>query len=166
MSDLKSKATSSNSSSKSTTTTTSKPIKQEQYYNNDIDLNDDNDEDNDDDDDDEEEDGGSSDVDFILNDDTNNIMNNNNGNNANSSLNILNQRMNDVDEEFKYEVLTPDKIVQHMIECIKEVNQVVELPATTTRILLHHFRWDKEKLMERYLIIIINLDFASNFHLF
>ena len=25
-----------------------------------------------------------------------------------------------------------------------------QLPATTTRILLHHFRWDKEKLMERF----------------
>jgi hypothetical protein len=56
----------------------------------------------------------------------------------------------DLDDEFKYEVLTPDKIVQHMIECIKEVNQVLELPPTTTRILLHHFRWDKEKLMERF----------------
>jgi ariadne-1 len=27
---------------------------------------------------------------------------------------------------------------------------VLELPPTTTRILLHHFRWDKEKLMERF----------------
>lgn len=56
----------------------------------------------------------------------------------------------ELDEEFKYEVLSPDKIVQHMIECIKEVNQVIQLPPTTTRILLHHFRWDKEKLMERF----------------
>lgn len=55
----------------------------------------------------------------------------------------------DVDD-FHYEVLTPEKIVQHMIDCIKEVNQVVEIPATTTRILLNHFKWDKEKLMERY----------------
>jgi hypothetical protein len=55
-----------------------------------------------------------------------------------------------VDDEFKYEVLTPDKIVQYMIECIKEVNQVLELTPTTTRILLNHFRWDKEKLMERF----------------
>jgi hypothetical protein len=54
------------------------------------------------------------------------------------------------DLEFKYEVLTPEKIVKCMIDCIKEVNQVVQLPATTTRILLHHFHWDKEKLMERF----------------
>ncbi len=37
-----------------------------------------------------------------------------------------------------------------MIETIREVNQVIQLPPTTTRILLHHFRWDKEKLMERF----------------
>lgn len=60
------------------------------------------------------------------------------------------KRQHELDEEFKFEVLTPDKIVQHMIECIKEVNQVIQLPPTTTRILLHHFRWDKEKLMERF----------------
>ena len=60
------------------------------------------------------------------------------------------KRNADQDEEFKFDVLTPDKIVQHMIECIKEVNQVLELTPTTTRILLHHFRWDKEKLMERF----------------
>jgi hypothetical protein len=64
---------------------------------------------------------------------------------------LSNRKRNvELDDEFKYEVLTPDKIVNHMIDCIKEVNQVLELPPTTTRILLHHFRWDKEKLMERF----------------
>ncbi|XP_013390777.1 E3 ubiquitin-protein ligase arih1 [Lingula anatina] len=53
-------------------------------------------------------------------------------------------------DDFSYEVLSPELIVQHMVDCIKEVNTVVQLPATTTRILLSHFRWDKEKLMERY----------------
>jgi ariadne-1 len=27
---------------------------------------------------------------------------------------------------------------------------VIKLPSTTVRLLLHHFRWDKEKLMERF----------------
>lgn len=27
---------------------------------------------------------------------------------------------------------------------------VFQIPATTTRILLNHFKWDKEKLMERF----------------
>ncbi|KAL5003908.1 hypothetical protein ScPMuIL_017364 [Solemya velum] len=53
-------------------------------------------------------------------------------------------------EEFPYEVLTADKIVQFMVDCIKEVNAVVQIPSTITRILLNHFKWDKEKLMERY----------------
>lgn len=26
----------------------------------------------------------------------------------------------------------------------------IQIPATTTRILLNHFKWDKEKLMERF----------------
>ncbi|XP_067665164.1 E3 ubiquitin-protein ligase arih1-like [Haliotis asinina] len=54
------------------------------------------------------------------------------------------------EEDFQYEVLTADQIVQYMVDCIKEVNSVVQIPATITRILLNHFRWDKEKLMERY----------------
>lgn len=53
-------------------------------------------------------------------------------------------------EEYPYEVLTTEHIVQHMVDSIKEVNCVVEIPATTTRILLNHFKWDKEKLMERF----------------
>jgi len=55
-------------------------------------------------------------------------------------------------EDFSYEILNPEQIVQHMVDCIKDVNQVLQIPATTTRILLNHFRWDKEKLMERYYI--------------
>ena len=38
----------------------------------------------------------------------------------------------------------------HMVESIKEVNSVTQIPTTTIRILLNHFKWDKEKLMERF----------------
>ena len=31
-----------------------------------------------------------------------------------------------------------------------QVNTVIQIPTTTVRILLNHFKWDKEKLMERY----------------
>lgn len=54
------------------------------------------------------------------------------------------------EEEYPYQVLSTDDIVQHMIDCIKDVNTVVQIPATTTRILLNYFNWDKEKLMERF----------------
>uniref|UniRef100_A0A8D8YH36 RBR-type E3 ubiquitin transferase n=1 Tax=Cacopsylla melanoneura TaxID=428564 RepID=A0A8D8YH36_9HEMI len=69
-------------------------------------------------------------------------------------FNIEDQSQNPKDrqdlEEFVFNVLSTEEIVQHMIDCIKEVNGIVEIPATTTRILLNHFKWDKEKLMERY----------------
>jgi len=54
------------------------------------------------------------------------------------------------DNNFEYVVLSQDDIVKYMVECIKEVNEVIKLPSTTVRLLLHHFRWDKEKLMERF----------------
>ncbi|XP_038067945.1 E3 ubiquitin-protein ligase arih1-like isoform X1 [Patiria miniata] len=54
------------------------------------------------------------------------------------------------EDDFHYEVLTPDDNVQLMVDTIREVNVVVQIPATITRILLNHFRWDKEKLMERF----------------
>lgn len=71
--------------------------------------------------------------------------------NATNSLSkSLTKRQVELDEEFKYEILPPDKIVQYMTECIKDVNSILELNPTVTRALLHHFRWDKEKLMERF----------------
>ncbi|XP_017778087.1 PREDICTED: E3 ubiquitin-protein ligase arih1-like [Nicrophorus vespilloides] len=54
------------------------------------------------------------------------------------------------EEEYQFEVLSTEAIVQHMIDCIRDVNTVVQIPSTTTRILLNYFNWDKEKLMERY----------------
>lgn len=54
------------------------------------------------------------------------------------------------EEEYQYEVLATEQIVQHMNDCIREVNTVVQIPSTTTRILLNYFKWDKEKLMERF----------------
>lgn len=53
-------------------------------------------------------------------------------------------------EEFPFEVFKTTEIVQLMVDCIKDVNSVVQIPATITRILLNHFNWDKERLMERY----------------
>ncbi|CAF1016019.1 unnamed protein product [Adineta steineri] len=54
------------------------------------------------------------------------------------------------DNNFEYVVLSQEEIVKYMGDCIKEVNEVIKLPFTTVRLLLHHFRWDKEKLMERF----------------
>jgi len=55
-----------------------------------------------------------------------------------------------VEDDFTFEVLSTEKIMEHMVDCIQEVNNVIQIPVTTVRILLNHFNWDKEKLMERY----------------
>lgn len=53
-------------------------------------------------------------------------------------------------EEYRYDVLTIDEIVNHQREIIDEVNSVLKLSPTTVRIFLHHVKWDKEKLLEKY----------------
>ena len=37
-----------------------------------------------------------------------------------------------------------------MEESIKEVNDVTQIPKTVLRLLLNHFKWDQQKLMEKY----------------
>eukprot|EP00112_Aurelia_sp_Birch-Aquarium-sp1_P002902 Seg1321.9 transcript_id=Seg1321.9/GoldUCD/mRNA.D3Y31 product="E3 ubiquitin-protein ligase arih1" protein_id=Seg1321.9/GoldUCD/D3Y31 len=54
------------------------------------------------------------------------------------------------DDDFQYECLTPESIVSTMNKSIEDVNNVFQIPASTARILLTHFKWDKEKLLERY----------------
>ncbi len=54
------------------------------------------------------------------------------------------------EEEYSFEILSTEQIVDHMVASIKDVNSVIQIPATTVRILLNHFKWDKEKLMERF----------------
>ena len=64
-----------------------------------------------------------------------------------SSQNLHNAQAED---DFNYEVLSTEKIMEHMGDCIKEVNNIIQIPTTTVRILLNHFNWDREKLIERY----------------
>merc|ERR1712012_716418 len=56
-----------------------------------------------------------------------------------------------IEDEYPFEVLSTEKIVSNMVESIKEGSMVVQdqIPTTTVRILLNHFKWDKERLMER-----------------
>ncbi|XP_022667404.1 potential E3 ubiquitin-protein ligase ariadne-1-like isoform X1 [Varroa jacobsoni] len=55
------------------------------------------------------------------------------------------------DEDSPYHVLSTEDIVKYMVDTIKEVNTIVEqIPPTMTRILLNHFKWDLEKLYEKY----------------
>ncbi|GIY44975.1 e3 ubiquitin-protein ligase arih1 [Caerostris darwini] len=56
----------------------------------------------------------------------------------------------DDDEDFSFTVLSTSDVVDVMLKLIKEVNTIVEIPPTITRILLNHFNWDTEKLYEKY----------------
>lgn len=53
-------------------------------------------------------------------------------------------------EEYSFQVLSTEEIVKYMVEFIREVNLVLEMPEPITRILLNHFRWDKQKLLDRF----------------
>ena len=53
-------------------------------------------------------------------------------------------------DEYPFEVVEKDKIVSQMSETIKEVNGVTTLPEAKVKVLLNHFKWDKQKLMERF----------------
>lgn len=54
------------------------------------------------------------------------------------------------EDDYPFEVLTTEDIVQNMVDTIKEVNSVIHISSTTVRILLNHFKWDKEKLLEKF----------------
>ncbi|XP_017133583.1 E3 ubiquitin-protein ligase ariadne-1 [Drosophila elegans] len=53
-------------------------------------------------------------------------------------------------DDFVYKVLSVDQIVQHQRNIIDEVNNVLNLSPQVTRIILNHFKWDKERLFENY----------------
>ncbi|XP_065575219.1 E3 ubiquitin-protein ligase arih1l-like [Artemia franciscana] len=54
------------------------------------------------------------------------------------------------DQTDSYEILTPEQIVTYMTKVIRETNNFLQLPETTTRTILHSFKWNIETLLERY----------------
>jgi len=91
-----------------------------------------------------------SDIESLEENDSGNVSTDDNDDNFAMDVDVNSTRQTAEQENYPFEVLTTEEIVNHMVDCIREVNSVVEIPATTTRILLNHFKWDKEKLMERY----------------
>ncbi|XP_058795446.1 E3 ubiquitin-protein ligase arih1l-like [Phymastichus coffea] len=53
-------------------------------------------------------------------------------------------------EEYSFEVLSPDEVCQYMIDLIAEVNSILEMPEAITKMLLNHFQWDKQRLLDRF----------------
>lgn len=54
------------------------------------------------------------------------------------------------DPKVDFTVISTDELVNVMNEIIADVNSIAQLPTTMVRMLLTHFRWDKEHLLERY----------------
>mmetsp|Transcript_26066 Transcript_26066/g.68395 ORF Transcript_26066/g.68395 Transcript_26066/m.68395 type:complete len:528 (-) Transcript_26066:382-1965(-) len=53
-------------------------------------------------------------------------------------------------EECEVEVLSPADIIATQADAIKEITEMFQIPPKTSRILLQHFKWDRERLIERY----------------
>uniref|UniRef100_H2Y8G8 RBR-type E3 ubiquitin transferase n=1 Tax=Ciona savignyi TaxID=51511 RepID=H2Y8G8_CIOSA len=54
------------------------------------------------------------------------------------------------EDVYPFVCLSAEQIVELMLEILNEVNDIVNIPHTTLRILLAHFNWDKELLLEKY----------------
>ena len=59
---------------------------------------------------------------------------------------------NDDHQEMKYSfsVVYPEDLMKLMMESIKEVHDITEIPMTTVRLLMNHFKWDKDVLMDKF----------------
>lgn len=53
-------------------------------------------------------------------------------------------------DTYTFEVFSIDEMVRYMLNVTAEVSSVINMPETTTRILLSHYKWDKMKLMEQF----------------
>ncbi|KRY35967.1 protein ariadne-1 [Trichinella spiralis] len=55
------------------------------------------------------------------------------------------------EEEYQQlEVLTTGDVSNYMQSIVRQITSILQLPEVTIRMLLNHFHWDKEKLMERF----------------
>eukprot|EP01134_Creolimax_fragrantissima_P002290 CFRG2290T1 len=59
---------------------------------------------------------------------------------------------NNQDEAFtpSYVVLTPKEIINDQVQAIDHIHSVFQTPRPTARQLLQHYKWDVEKLLEKY----------------
>lgn len=62
-------------------------------------------------------------------------------------------------EDFPYEVLTADRIVHVMVECIKEVNAVVQVNGETVH-------WQQSQVFPEFLCLYPSMEFHLGFTIF
>ncbi len=51
--------------------------------------------------------------------------------------------------EYSYIVMTPQQITDQMNNLVNETASIMNLDVTRCRLLLHHFKWDKQCLFEK-----------------
>ena len=57
---------------------------------------------------------------------------------------------NGAKDDYPFEVLEHENLVLQMSDSVKEVNSVTMIPEAKVKVLLNHFKWDKQKLMEGF----------------
>lgn len=73
-----------------------------------------------------------------------------------------NQESQCIDDDFQYEILSPSDVSQAMLNLVSEANTVLQIPISTTKTLLAVFKWDKEKLLDRFFDIDQDKIFADS----
>jgi ariadne-1 len=53
----------------------------------------------------------------------------------------------EVFEELSYQIIDSDQVFQEMDKLIKEVDIILQLPSKMTRMLLSHFNWNTDKVL-------------------
>eukprot|EP00122_Pirum_gemmata_P005883 Pgem_evm1s5371 len=61
-----------------------------------------------------------------------------------------NKKHKKCEEHFEYKILSPADLISSQINAIQEVNNIFQIPHSSARILLQHFKWEKQVLMEKY----------------
>jgi hypothetical protein len=51
-------------------------------------------------------------------------------------------------DDFRYTVLTPEQLTHDLMDTIGQVQNIVQLKPTQCRVMLAHFKWNKDRMLE------------------
>ena len=74
-----------------------------------------------------------------------------------ASLYLMSSSTQSLNDEGLIEILDSTKVVEKMTNTLTEVASIIGEDLTVTRLLLTHFKWDTEALVERSVIISLNI---------
>ena len=56
----------------------------------------------------------------------------------------------EINPNFHYIVLTEEQYMSFMLNYVEEVRTILQLPLSIIKLLLNHFKWDKQRLLEKF----------------